>query len=87
MIDIVSSFMTDIFKFKKLNFKVCKYFLEAVENNKYGWFWECPNGGEKCQYRHCLPEGYVLKKERKAMEQQKEDEISIEELVEKEVYL
>lgn len=63
---------------------VCKYFLEAVENNKYGWFWECPNGGEKCQYRHCLPEGYVLKKERKAMEQQKEDEISIEELVEKE---
>uniref|UniRef100_A0A8R1HNH4 2-oxoisovalerate dehydrogenase subunit beta, mitochondrial n=1 Tax=Caenorhabditis japonica TaxID=281687 RepID=A0A8R1HNH4_CAEJA len=63
---------------------VCKYFLEAVENNKYGWFWECPNGGDKCQYRHCLPEGYVLKKERKAMEQQKEDEISIEELVEKE---
>ncbi|CAK5036762.1 unnamed protein product [Meloidogyne enterolobii] len=23
---------------------VCKYFLEAVENSKYGWFWECPNG-------------------------------------------
>ncbi|CAL2030242.1 unnamed protein product [Caenorhabditis brenneri] len=63
---------------------VCKYFLEAVENNKYGWFWECPNGGDKCQYRHCLPEGYVLKKDRKAMEAQKEDEISIEELVEKE---
>ncbi|CAG8550089.1 16040_t:CDS:2 [Racocetra persica] len=23
---------------------VCKYFLEAIENQKYGWFWECPNG-------------------------------------------
>jgi hypothetical protein len=22
---------------------ICKYFLEAVENNKYGWFWECPD--------------------------------------------
>lgn len=25
---------------------VCKYFLDAIENQKYGWFWECPNGGE-----------------------------------------
>ena len=24
---------------------ICKYFLEAIENGKYGWFWECPNGG------------------------------------------
>ena len=24
--------------------KVCKYFIEAVENGKYGWFWTCPNG-------------------------------------------
>jgi hypothetical protein len=24
---------------------VCKFFLEAIEDNKYGWFWECPNGG------------------------------------------
>ncbi|CAI5439500.1 unnamed protein product [Caenorhabditis angaria] len=63
---------------------VCKYFIDAVEVNKYGWFWECPNGGDKCQYKHCLPEGYVLKKDRKAMDAQKEDEISIEELVEKE---
>lgn len=22
--------------------KVCKYFIEAVENGKYGWFWICP---------------------------------------------
>jgi hypothetical protein len=28
---------------------VCKYFLEAIESNKYGWFWECPNGG-KCHF-------------------------------------
>ncbi|VDO48254.1 unnamed protein product [Haemonchus placei] len=72
---------------KKLNQTtiVCKYFLQAVEESKYGWFWECPNGGEKCQYRHCLPEGYVLKKDRKKMEEQdKENQISLEELIEKE---
>lgn len=40
--------------------KVCKYFIEAVENKKYGWFWTCPNGGDKCMYRHALPPGYVL---------------------------
>jgi Uncharacterized conserved protein, contains CCCH-type Zn-finger protein len=39
--------------------KVCKYFIEAVENQKYGWFWVCPNGGDKCMYRHSLPPGYV----------------------------
>jgi hypothetical protein len=22
---------------------ICKHFLDAVENNKYGWFWECPD--------------------------------------------
>jgi chromatin remodeling complex protein RSC6 len=21
--------------------KVCKYFIDAVENGKYGWFWQC----------------------------------------------
>ena len=40
---------------------VCKYFLDAIEQKKYGWFWECPNGGDKCKYRHALPPGYVLK--------------------------
>eukprot|EP01101_Sappina_pedata_P010376 TRINITY_DN6526_c0_g1_i1.p2 TRINITY_DN6526_c0_g1~~TRINITY_DN6526_c0_g1_i1.p2 ORF type:complete len:385 (-),score=240.07 TRINITY_DN6526_c0_g1_i1:117-1229(-) len=39
---------------------VCRYFLEAIESKKYGWFWECPNGGEKCMYRHALPPGFVL---------------------------
>jgi len=59
---------------------ICKHFLEAVEGNKYGWFWKCPSG-DKCIYRHALPEGYVLKKDMK--KEDKGDEISIEELVEK----
>jgi isochorismate synthase EntC len=40
--------------------KVCKYFIGAVEEGKYGWFWTCPNGGDKCMYRHSLPPGYVF---------------------------
>ncbi|PGH16482.1 hypothetical protein AJ80_05167 [Polytolypa hystricis UAMH7299] len=49
--------------------KVCKYFIDAVENQKYGWFWQCPNGGDKCMYKHSLPPGFVLKtKEQKAAE-------------------
>ncbi|KAL8975828.1 MAG: hypothetical protein Q9177_006979, partial [Variospora cf. flavescens] len=49
--------------------KVCKYFIEAVENGKYGWFWQCPNGGDKCMYKHSLPPGFVLKtKEQRAAE-------------------
>lgn len=50
--------------------QICKHFLEAVESSKYGWFWECP-GGEKCHYRHALPAGYVLSKDKKKMEEQK----------------
>lgn len=52
----------------------CKHFLDAVEDDKYGWRWECPNNGVKCQYRHMLPEGYVLtsKKEREAAKKQAE---------------
>jgi len=26
--------------------KICKYFIEAIEKRKYGWFWKCPNGEE-----------------------------------------
>ncbi|KAI9722061.1 MAG: hypothetical protein M1812_002021 [Candelaria pacifica] len=49
--------------------KVCKYFIDAVENGKYGWFWSCPNGGDKCMYKHSLPPGFVLKtKEQRASE-------------------
>lgn len=38
--------------------KVCKFFIEAIEEGKYGWFWNCPNG-EKCMYQHKLPPGYA----------------------------
>ena len=60
---------------------VCKHFLDAIESKKYGWFWECPNGGDKCQYRHALPAGYVLKSEVKDTEdntEQLEDRIERE---------
>ncbi|KAI8638608.1 hypothetical protein BD408DRAFT_422820 [Parasitella parasitica] len=61
---------------------VCKYFLEAIESSKYGWFWECPNGGTACKYRHALPPGFVLKsKNNKADEK---EEISLEEFLESE---
>lgn len=40
--------------------KVCKHFVEAVEKRVYGWMWVCPNG-HNCQFRHCLPPGYVFK--------------------------
>lgn len=67
---------------------VCKYFLEAVETKKYGWFWECPNGLD-CMYRHALPQGFVLKKketleERKAREEAN-GKITIEDLIETKV--
>lgn len=61
--------------------QICKYFLEAVEKSKYGWFWECPNG-EKCIYRHALPPGYVLKRDKK--KEDKPTEISLVDLIEKE---
>ena len=60
---------------------MCNHFLAAVEGNKYGWFWKCPNGKE-CQYRHALPPGYILKKDRKKMEDFQDDEIPIEERIE-----
>jgi hypothetical protein len=53
-----------------------------VEKSLYGWFWECPNG-EKCIYKHALPPGYVLKKDKKKMEAQKET-ISLVDLIERE---
>ena len=64
---------------------ICKFFLEAVENNKYGWFWECPliKKGQECKYKHALPKGFVLKKD-KLKKQQDEATISLEELVETE---
>lgn len=59
---------------------ICKYFIEALEQSKYGWFWECPNGGNKCHYRHALPPGFVLQKDRKKADNK--PAIAMEELVE-----
>uniref|UniRef100_A0A0X3PLA9 C3H1-type domain-containing protein n=1 Tax=Schistocephalus solidus TaxID=70667 RepID=A0A0X3PLA9_SCHSO len=61
---------------------ICKYFLDAVEGNKYGWFWECPNGAA-CHYRHALPPNFVLRKDKKKMDEQKET-ITLDELIETE---
>ncbi|KIL58203.1 hypothetical protein M378DRAFT_15708 [Amanita muscaria Koide BX008] len=62
---------------------VCKFFLQAIEEQKFGWFWECPNGGESCQYRHALPPGFVLKSQKKAAEEAaKANEISLEDFLE-----
>ena len=57
----------------------CKFFLDAVENELYGFRWECPNRGDKCQYRHCLPEGYVVlsKKERELNKKADEEAAAI----------
>jgi len=49
--------------------KVCKYFIQAIEDGKYGWFWICPNGGDTCMYKHALPPGFILKtREQRAAE-------------------
>ncbi|KJA19809.1 hypothetical protein HYPSUDRAFT_68997 [Hypholoma sublateritium FD-334 SS-4] len=61
---------------------VCKHFIQAIESQKFGWFWECPNG-ESCQYRHALPPGFVLKSQRKAADEAaKANVISLEEFLE-----
>jgi len=44
--------------------KECNFFLKAIEEKKYGYFWECPNG-ENCIYRHALPPDYVFKSDKK----------------------
>lgn len=62
---------------------VCKYFIEAVEAGTYGWFWECPNGGQQCKYRHALPPGFVLKSQKKKDEENaKKAAITLEEFLE-----
>lgn len=61
---------------------MCKFFIEAIETQKFGWFWECPNGND-CQYRHALPPGFVLKSQRKALDEAaKANTISLEEFLE-----
>jgi predicted RNA binding protein YcfA (HicA-like mRNA interferase family) len=57
--------------------KLCQYFIKAIEDEKYGWFWECPNGSE-CTYRHALPPDYVFK----SKEKKKVEERTLEEIIE-----
>ncbi|KAK4180339.1 hypothetical protein QBC36DRAFT_375169 [Triangularia setosa] len=70
--------------------KVCKFFISAIEDGKYGWFWVCPNGGDKCMYKHALPPGFILKtKEQRAAEKALLDKsplktLTIEEFLESE---
>ncbi|GAA5844328.1 hypothetical protein JCM11251_001719 [Rhodosporidiobolus azoricus] len=62
---------------------VCKFFINAIEEGKYGWFWECPNGGAACMYRHALPPGFVLNSQKKKdAEDAKKREISLEDFLE-----
>ncbi|XP_064466968.1 zinc finger CCCH domain-containing protein 15-like isoform X2 [Ornithodoros turicata] len=65
---------------------ICKHFLDALEQNKYGWFWECPGGGQKCHYRHAVPPGFVLQKNKKNgdVKTKEEETLTIEALVESE---
>jgi hypothetical protein len=58
----------------------CKDFLTAVEKNLIGFNWICPNGGDKCAYRHMLPQGYVLD----AGPAEDTDDRPLEELIEEE---
>ena len=52
---------------------------------RFGWFWQCPNG-DSCQYRHALPPGFVLKSQKKALEEaERANTISLEEFLEVEV--
>ena len=64
---------------------MCKHFLYAIEKGVYGWFWECPSGGDKCIYRHALPPGFVLKRDKEEEQVQETATITLEELVEREV--
>ena len=68
----------------------CKHFLDAVEDELYGWRWVCPNNGNSCQYRHMLPVGYIVtsKKDREKAKaagiQRESDTTTLEELIEEE---
>lgn len=65
------------------NVIICEYFLDAVKNDKIGFFWKCQNGDE-CIYRHALPEGYELNKEEVKVEDDEEEKPTIEEMIDKE---
>jgi hypothetical protein len=61
--------------------------MEACEKNIYGWQWKCPDGGVKCIYAHCLPEGFMLKSTMEAlmrMQQEDSDDRALEYHIEEE---
>jgi len=58
---------------------ICKNFIKAIENRKFGWFWECPQGVQ-CKYRHALPPGYKLTE--KKQKEEKNVERPIEDILE-----
>jgi hypothetical protein len=62
---------------------ICKHFIKAIEEKKYGWLWQCPNG-PKCHYRHALPPGYVLKKDEKKDDEDEDEGETIVEQIERE---
>ena len=63
----------------------CRDFLDAVEKNLYGFNWVCPNNGDKCTYRHMLPQGYVLNRDKgDASSSDDEEEMTLEEKIEEE---
>lgn len=65
----------------------CRNFLDAVEKNLYGFNWTCANNGDACQYRHMLPQGYVLNRDKNNQqddEEDEEEEMTLEEKIEEE---
>ncbi len=67
----------------------CRDFLDAVERNLYGFNWTCPTAGDNCTYRHMLPMGYVLQRDKKANKgdddsSSEEEEMTLEEKIEEE---
>lgn len=56
---------------------VCKFFLDALETKKYGWFWNCPNG-PTCIYKHALPPGFVLKSDKVDADEEEDFETLVE---------
>lgn len=89
-LQIVCKFFIEAIETQKFVFYSCVVVAQVLIRClcRFGWFWECPNGGEKCQYRHALPPGFVLKSQRKAAEEAaKANEISLEDFLEVEVRL
>lgn len=80
-IDIYSDPRTKLGKAPLDTIITCKDFISAVENDKYGFNWKCPLGGDDCQYMHRLPMGYVLQKDT-APEDKDDDEMTLEEKIE-----